>query len=223
MKPEDRTKAVRLAENLKAMYAFPDVVLFLEQLAAEPEQSQENPFMHKAALRQIIVVCRERTTTSHPNTGPLPTEVLEGAICELANANEWLAKKIDELSPPKIPPDKLEPESEQEKKIAPKRPCDSYPGCNADNCVGCGDPTDWVSKLHRDNLQLQYALEQSETKYTALESENADLKKDAADWKRAAEYHYGRWRLAITPTEKYYPVEGALDAWFTKWRLAGRL
>lgn len=38
MKPEDRTKAVRLAENLKAMYAFPDVVLFLERLAAEPEQ-----------------------------------------------------------------------------------------------------------------------------------------------------------------------------------------
>ncbi len=98
MNENDREEAERLVFSLKKLRLFRvsaiwEVAELLERLAAEPEQSQENPIMHKAALRQIVSACRERANTDCPNTGPLPIETLEGAICELANANEWLAKK----------------------------------------------------------------------------------------------------------------------------------
>ncbi len=60
MNESDRKEAARLAENLKAMYAFPDVVLFLERLAAEPDQHPDDAAVNDFAAAMKAKLASKR-------------------------------------------------------------------------------------------------------------------------------------------------------------------
>jgi len=78
-----------------------------------------------------------------------------------------------------------------------------------------------IDRLRAENERLTARLAEAERDLAAAVEANAawvthyqNLGRDMADWRAYAEYQYAKTK------EHGYPVQGALDAHFAKWRMA---